>query len=97
MHVISHKRLKEFYEKHPEAETTIQQWYATVCECEWKNYADIKSFYNQTDAIGGQRYVFNIGGNKYRIVTVVQFTIRRVFIRFVGTHKEYDNIDCKTI
>ena len=97
MHVISHKKMKEFYERCPEAEKAIQQWYATVCECNWKNYADIKSFYNQTDAIGGQRYVFDVGGNKYRIVTVIQFTIHRIYIRFAGTHDEYDKIDCKTI
>ncbi len=97
MHVISHRKLKEFYEKHPEAETVMQQWYATVCDCEWKNFSDVKTYFNHTDAIGGQRFIFDVGGNKFRIVTVIQFTIQRVFIRFVGTHKEYDKIDCHTI
>ena len=60
-------------------------------------FADIKNTFNSADYIGNQRYVFNIKGNNYRIVVVIKFTIKFVYIRFVGTHSEYDRIDCLTI
>lgn len=66
-------------------------------QAEWKNLSDIKADFPATDYVGNQHYVFNIKGNKYRLVVVVKFTISHVFIRFVGTHKEYEKIDASTI
>ena len=97
MHVISHKKLKEFYDIHPRVKTALEQWYDIVESANWTCFADIKKDFNNVDGIGNQRYVFNIKGNHYRIVVVVQFVIQRVYIRFVGTHSEYDTIDCTTV
>jgi mRNA interferase HigB len=70
---------------------------STVENTQWKNFAELKAIYPKTDYIGNDRYVFNIKDNKYRIVTMILFQVRTVYIRFVGTHKEYDKIDCSTI
>jgi mRNA interferase HigB len=70
---------------------------STVENTQWKNFAELKAVYPKTDYIGNDRYIFNIKGNKYRIVALILFQVRTVYIRFVGTHKEYDKIDCSTI
>lgn len=99
MRIVSHKRLVEFYESegHSDVKTALERWYEITEEAEWKNLSDIKVDFPATDYVGNQRYVFNIKGNKYRLVVVVKFTIGHVFIRFVGTHSDYDKIDVSTI
>lgn len=97
MHLISHKKLRVFYELHPEAKTPLEHWYDVAQNAEWQNFADIKKDFNSVDSVENQRYVFNIKGNHFRLVVVIKFTINRVFIRSVGTHQEYDTIDCSTI
>lgn len=97
MRIISHKKLRAFYEQHPEAQTALEQWYDTAERAAWRCSADIRRDFNSVDAIGGQRYVFNIKGNAFRLVVVVQFAIGRIYVRFVGTHAQYDRIDCKTV
>jgi len=97
MRIFTEQRLKEYAEKHPESKSALQDWASTVKSSEWTCFADIKKTYNSVDSIGNQRYVFNIKGNNYRLVVVIKFTIRFVYVRFVGTHKEYDKIDCLTI
>ena len=97
MHIVSHKKLSDCYLEHPDAEIALQQWYQTSKAAKWKCFADIKKSFNSVDSIGNQRYVFNIKGNKFRIVVVIQFIHEYIYIRFVGTHAEYDKTDCKTI
>ncbi len=99
MRIISHKKLKDFYEQegNSSAKAPLELWYEIIEKSEWHNFADIKITFPATDFIGNQHYVFNIGGNKFRLVVVIQFTISRVYVRFVGTHTEYDRIDCSTI
>ena len=99
MRIVSHRRLKEFYEKegHTDARAALERWYETAEGADWHNLSDIKVDFPSTDYVGNQHYVFNIKGNKYRLVVVVKFTIGYIFIRFVGTHAEYDRIDCSTI
>lgn len=92
MRVISKSTLKEFYQKHADAKLPIEMWYAIVSESEWNNLADIKATFNSVDFVGNDRYVFNIKGNRYRIVAMIFFVPRIVYIRFVGTHAEYDKI-----
>ena len=84
-------------EGHAEAKTALERWYEITEQAEWKNLSDIKVDFPSTDYVGNQRYVFNIRGNKYCLVVVVKFTIGHVFIRFVGTHSDYDKIDASTI
>ena len=66
-------------------------------EAQWHNFAEMKQYFGSVDSVGNQHYVFNISGNKYRLVVVVKFVMGYVFIRFVGTHKEYDKIDAASI
>ena len=99
MRIVSHKRLVDFYESegHADSKTALERWYDIAANAEWRNLSDIKVDFPQTDFVGNQHYVFNIKGNRYRLVVVVQFTIGHLFIRFVGTHSEYDKIDATTI
>ena len=98
MRIISEKKLKDYAELHPDSKATLQDWIKKVRQAEWRTFADIKTSFNKSvDAIGGQRYVFNIKGNHHRLVVVVKFTLQFVLIRFIGTHAEYDKIDCTTI
>ena len=97
MRIFTEQTLKEYAEKHPEALTALQDWKQKVKKSNWTCFAEVKSTFNSADSIGNQRYVFNVKGNDYRIVTVIKFTIRFVYIRFIGTHAEYDKIDCKNI
>jgi len=97
MHIISRKPLREFSEKHPPAKTPLDTWFADVSRAEWASFADIRAAYGSADVVAGNRVIFNIGGNKYRLVVKVAYKCGKVFVRFVGTHAEYDKIDAKTI
>lgn len=99
MHVISHRKLKEFYESPGKEDSRIalERWYDIAQSADWHTLSEIRADFPATDYVGNQHYVFNIKGNKYRLVVVIKFTIGRLFIRFVGTHAEYDKIDCSTI
>ena len=99
MRIVSHRKLVEFYssEGHGDSQAALERWYNMAEKAEWKNLSDIKVDFPATDYVGNQHYVFNIRGNKYRLVVVVKFTIGHIFIRFVGTHSEYDKIDASTI
>lgn len=97
MRIFTEQTIKQFTQEHPDSLVALQVWVSVVKNSQWHSFADIKRDFNSVDAIGNQRYVFNIKGNNYRIVAVVKFTIGFVYIRFVGTHAEYDKIDCITI
>lgn len=97
MKIVSHKKLVDFYTKHANARTALENWYFVAKSAKWKNFADVKKDFKSVDAVGDQHYVFNISGNNFRLVVVIQFVHEYIFIRFVGTHSDYDKIDCKTI
>ncbi|WP_320974058.1 type II toxin-antitoxin system HigB family toxin [Dysgonomonas capnocytophagoides] len=99
MRIVSHRKIKEFYEipGREDSKPALERWYFIAERAEWKNLQDIKVDFPATDYVGNQHYVFNIKGNNYRLVVVIKFTIGYMFIRFVGTHSEYDKIDCSTI
>jgi mRNA interferase HigB len=75
----------------------LNNWYRTTLAADWSNYHEMKKIFNSVDAVGNDRFVFNIRGNNFRLVALIFFDIRTVFIRFIGLHKEYDRIDCSTI
>lgn len=75
----------------------LNKWYEVVKKANWSSLNDIKKSFNNVDYVGNDRYVFNIKGNKYRLVAMIFFNIRTVYIRFVGAHAEYDKIDCSEI
>lgn len=97
MKIFTEKKLKQYAEAHPEARVALEDWASRVKRSNWKCFADIKKTFNSVDSVGNQHYVFNIKGNNYRLVVVIQFTPQFVYVRFIGTHAEYDRIDCKTI
>lgn len=97
MRVITEEPLKQYIERFPNTETALQSWLKTVKKAQWKNFADVKRDFNTADSVGNQHYVFNIRGNNHRLIVVIKFTIHWVYIRFIGTHKEYDKINASTI
>lgn len=97
MVIITKTKLIEFYERNPKAKEPLVKWYHLSLLSDWQDYHGIKETFNSVDSVGNDRYVFNVGGNKYRIVAMIHFSTRTVYIRFVGTHKEYDGINCKTV
>jgi len=92
MRIISKSTLVEFYTKEPQSKSALEEWYEETRRAEWSCYADMKQSFNSVDAVGNQHYVFNIKGNDYRLVVVIQFTPETVYIRFVGSHRDYDRI-----
>ncbi|MCD6345159.1 MAG: type II toxin-antitoxin system HigB family toxin [Anaerolineae bacterium] len=97
MRIISRKALREFWEHHPDARQALQAWYADVKRAVWKTPADIKGVYRNASIVANNRVVFNIKGNRYRLVGGINYEYGIVYIRFVGTHQEYDRIDAATI
>lgn len=93
MRVVSHRTLVMFYQQHIDLKTAIEEWYDKTSCADWSCFADMKNDFASVDNVGNKRYVFNIHGNKYRLVAIVLFQIKMVYVRFVGTHKDYDNID----
>ena len=97
MRIISRKKIRNFWEKHSDARSALESWYADAKKANWNTPSDIKDVYKNASFVARNRVVFNIKGNKYRLVAAVQFEYGIVYIRFVGTHKEYDRIDATTV
>jgi mRNA interferase HigB len=95
--IISRRKLKEFWERHPDARQSLQAWHDDAKHAVWKTPSDIKDVYRNASFIADNRVVFNIKGNSYRLVAAIQYEHGIVFIRFVGTHREYDRIDAATV
>lgn len=90
--------IRDFIAKHADADVALRDWYKRTTKANLSNFADIKQTFNTVDYVGNDRYVFDIKGNNYRIVAVVIFINKKVYMRFVGTHEEYDKIkDIKNI
>lgn len=97
MRSIAVKTLREFGERHADAEQALKAWYREASEERWKDPAEIKRRYTSADVIPGNRMVFNIKGNSYRLIAKIHCNTGIIYIRFVGTHAEYDKIDAATI
>lgn len=92
MRVIAKKALVVYYEEHRDAETALEEWYDKTVKAEWDNFAQVRKTFNSADFVGNKRIVFNIKGNQYRLVALVLYRIKMVYIRFIGTHDDYDRI-----
>lgn len=92
MRVISKKTIETFYKKHPDSKGALLAWYERFTATDWQDFNHLKTAFPSADFVGNNHYVFNIKGNDYRLVVVVQFTPQRALIRFIGTHAEYDKI-----
>ncbi len=96
--IISRKKLREFWDdRFPDSEQALKAWYAEAKNADWQSPTDIKAQYGNASILKGGRVVFNICGNKYRLIVKIHFPASIVYIRFVGTHKQYDDIDAGTI
>ena len=94
MLIIARRTLKEFWEAgHSDAEQPLKAWFAEVSRATWLSMADVKVRYRHASVIDGERVVFNIGGNKYRLVAKIWFPGQAVWVKFFGTHREYDDLD----
>lgn len=95
--IIAKKTLREFWEKHGDSEQYLKTWYETAKNSSWNSPNEIKQTYINTSILKDSRVVFNIKGNSYRLIVKFNFDRQWAFIRFVGTHTEYDKIDANTI
>ena len=89
MHIITRKRLLEFGEKHPEAERPLDRWYRIVKHTNFESFSDLRKTFPNADQVG-RLTVFNIGGNKFRLITFIVYAKKRIYIRYILTHQEYD-------
>ncbi|MBK1988419.1 type II toxin-antitoxin system HigB family toxin [Sphaerospermopsis aphanizomenoides BCCUSP55] len=94
MHIISKKRLKEFWEQHPKAEPNLQTWYRIVSKAKWENFVELRQVLPSADLVGNFT-VFNISGNNYRLIALVDYQYQEVYIRHILTHAEYDKQNWK--
>jgi len=97
MHVIAKRTLREFWEDHPDAEQPLKAWHDTARSSTWRTPADIKAQFRSANVVASNRVIFNIAGNKYRLVVAVRYRIQRIYVRFIGTHREYDGIDVSEV
>ena len=93
MRVIALSTLREFWRRHPDAEVPLRPWYAIARRAIWRKPADVKAAYRNSSFVANSRVVFNVKGNDYRLVVAVHCNRGMMFVRFVGTHREYDDID----
>ena len=97
MRIIARRTLRTYWHQHADAEQPLRAWYAEAKRADWKSPGDIKARYASASIIANNRVVFNIGGNKYRLVVAIRYDFGIIYIRFVGTHAQYDKIDAATI
>jgi mRNA interferase HigB len=97
MVIISKSILNKFGESHPESKEALLNWYLKVKNDNSSNFHELKSSFNSLDAVGNNRYVFNIKGNQYRLIALILFETRTLFILFIGTHEKYNKIDASKI
>ena len=97
MRVIAKSTLRDFWLKHAGSEQALKAWYQETDKSAWRNFNDIKVEYPSASILADNRVVFNIKGNTYRLIVKLNFAYQMVWIRFVGTHADYDKIDATTI
>ena len=97
MRVIATSTLRDFWERHPDAEQPLKAWYEEVKNANWTQPGDIKTHYRSASVLKNRRVVFNIKGNDYRLIVAVAYRLQIVYVKFVGTHKAYDAVDADTV
>ncbi len=97
MRIIAKRTLREFWERCPDAEDPLLAWYREVEKEDWSNPSQVKDKYRNASFVGDRRVVFNIKGNDYRLVVRINYPYRVVYVRFVGTHREYNEIDVEEV
>lgn len=98
MRIVTYKRIQEFIKIHADSKSALNFWYHSVTAKDWDTINELRRDFNSVDYVGNHRFVFNIKGNDYRLVAIISFNAKKVYIRFIGTHPEYEKIkDIKTI
>jgi mRNA interferase HigB len=99
MRIISKKTLKDFYEQklYKDSKNSLEAWHQEVLKANWDNPNEVKKQFGNASVVGDNRIVFNIHGNKYRLIVKINYYAQIIFIRFIGTHKQYDNINAMEI
>lgn len=97
LRVIAKRTLREFWSKNPDSEQQLLSWYREASKAAWESPNEIKAKYASASILKNSRIVFNICGNKYRLITEINFSRKWVFIRFIGTHKAYDKINANKV
>lgn len=97
MRIISKRMLREFWGIHRDTEQPLKSWHAEAKAATWEKPADVKAQYGHASIIGDNRVVFNICGNKYRLITKIHYNRSLIYIRFIGTHEEYDKINAEDV
>jgi mRNA interferase HigB len=97
MRIISRRVLRDFWKRHPEAEQPLKAWFAETQAADWSSPQSIKQRYRHASFVADNRVIFNIAGNKYRLVVHVNYDFRTVYIKFIGVHTDYDRIDPESI
>jgi mRNA interferase HigB len=98
MQVIARRTLKRFWQRHPQSEGPLRAWFAAVSKARWTGPQDVKRQFGTTvDFVADDRVIFDVSGNKYRLIVHVSYRFGRVLVKFVGTHAEYDRIDPETV
>ncbi len=97
MHILARRTLREYWESHPDVEQSLLAWYRIVQREVWESPSEVKARFPKASIVGDNRVVFNIRGNEYRLVVHINYTYRKVYIRFVGTHEEYDRINVREV
>jgi len=97
MRIIAVKTLREFWEKHPDAEQPLKTWVQDVSQVNWQQPADVKRMYSSASILKNRRVVFNIKGNSYRLIVAIAFNTGNIYVKFIGTHAHYDKINAETV
>ncbi len=98
MRIIAKSTIVEYYKGNQNAKSALENWYKLASKAVWNNFADVKNTFNSVDNVGNNIYIFNIKGNDYRLIVRILFKPQIIYVRFIGTHKEYDKItDIKSI
>lgn len=97
MRIITFRRIIDFSEKHADSDIALREWYCKTQNANWECFADVRRSFNSVDAVGNNRFVFNIKGNSYRLVAIVLFKTKMVYIRQICTHIDYEKYDCSKI
>ena len=96
MRIIALKALKDFWENYPDSEEALKAWHSVAKKADWKTPGEVKKTYGNASILQEGRVVFNIAGNKCRLIVWINYPYRVVYIRFIGTHKQYDKVDAQT-
>ncbi|HOW80851.1 MAG TPA: type II toxin-antitoxin system HigB family toxin [Azonexus sp.] len=97
MNIVAVRFLRAFWEEHPDAEQALKSWVDEAKKAVWKQPAEIKEQYRSASILKNRRVAFNVKGNDYRLIVSVAYQYQAVYVKFIGTHKEYDAIDAETV